>query len=368
MKIIVVEPFYIDSHKAWLDGLIQHSSHHIEKLTLPGHHWKWRMHGAAVTLAKKYKTLHFEPDLILCTDMLDLAVFTSLLRNKIRHIPIGIYFHENQLSYPWSPNDLDVKLKRDRHYAFINYTSALTADFILFNSLYHKESFISSLGLFLHAFPDYKNLETINEISEKSDILGLGLNLSKFDPFIRSIQNKVPCILWNHRWEYDKNPETFFKVLKKCKDEGLLFNLIVLGKKYPSSPDIFKDAEQHFKANILHWGYAEDWETYARLVCQSDILLVTSNQDFFGISVVEAIYCGIRPILPRRLAYTEHVSEGDNFYESEETRFRKLKEMIIDHPSSSKIDLSKIRSYDWSRQILLYDDTFSKLSANFASN
>mgnify|MGYP000456988033 CR=1 FL=1 len=35
---------------------------------------------------------------------------------------------ENQITYPWSPQDEDVKYQRNNQYGFINYTSALAAD------------------------------------------------------------------------------------------------------------------------------------------------------------------------------------------------------------------------------------------------
>ena len=35
-------------------------------------------------------------------------------------IPIVMYFHENQITYPWSPNDRDIIKERDHHYGFIN--------------------------------------------------------------------------------------------------------------------------------------------------------------------------------------------------------------------------------------------------------
>ena len=70
---MLIEPFYGGSHKAWVDGLIEHSAHHFQLLTLSDHHWKWRMHGGAISLAKKANGLEDVPDLILVSDMLDLA-------------------------------------------------------------------------------------------------------------------------------------------------------------------------------------------------------------------------------------------------------------------------------------------------------
>ncbi len=51
----------------------------------------------------------------------------------------------------------------------------------------------------------------------------------------------------------------------------------------------------------------------------ADILPVTSIHEFFGISVMEAIYCGCYPILPRRLTYPELFDDQKNpelFYDT----------------------------------------------------
>ena len=134
MKILIIEPYYTGSHAAWADGIAKHSRHEVRLLTLPGRYWKWRMHGGSVTLAKKYLEMEITPDLILGTDMLDLANFLALTRRKTARIPVCVYFHENQINYPWSPEDRDVVNNRDRHYGFINYVTALSADRIFFNS------------------------------------------------------------------------------------------------------------------------------------------------------------------------------------------------------------------------------------------
>ncbi|MGI9541618.1 MAG: tRNA-queuosine alpha-mannosyltransferase domain-containing protein, partial [Cyclobacteriaceae bacterium] len=132
MKIVLLEAFFSGSHRQWAEGLQRFSKHEIEILSLPGRHWKWRMHGGAITLAKRFQQLQTKPDLIIATDMLDLGQFLSLTRKETAQIPVAIYFHENQLSYPWSPTDEDVELKRDRHYGWLNYTSALAADTLFF--------------------------------------------------------------------------------------------------------------------------------------------------------------------------------------------------------------------------------------------
>ncbi|GIS03920.1 MAG: hypothetical protein CM15mP106_3670 [Candidatus Neomarinimicrobiota bacterium] len=164
MKILILEPYFTGSHKQWALGYKKYSKHEVKILSMKGQFWKWRMHGGAVTLAKQFVKANYKPDLILSTDMLDLSTFLALTKTKARS---AIYFHENQLSYPWSPNDRDLLKKRDHHYSFINYVSALSADHVLFNSRFHMEIFLKKLHSFLNHFPDHNEIDTIKIIEKK---------------------------------------------------------------------------------------------------------------------------------------------------------------------------------------------------------
>ena len=73
------------------------------------------MQGSAITLAQKFNEMNIQPDLILATDMLDLTTFLSLTRKKTYNTPTVIYFHENQLSYPWSIKDKDFINKEHKY-------------------------------------------------------------------------------------------------------------------------------------------------------------------------------------------------------------------------------------------------------------
>ncbi|MBS1614253.1 MAG: DUF3524 domain-containing protein [Bacteroidetes bacterium] len=369
MNILLVEPFYTGSHKKWADELKQFSSHNVEILSLSGHYWKWRMHGGAVSLAdkanKRYNTSN-KPDLILATDMLDLSLFMSLTRAWSHSIPTAIYFHENQLNYPWSPTDRDVKLQRDNHYAFINYASCLSADHIFFNSQYHQEAFINELPSFLNGFPDNNNFDTVELIKSKSSVLPLALNLKKLAEHKPEKIEKAlrAVVLWNHRWEYDKNPERFFNALIEISERGIAFNLVVLGESYEKRPKIFDIAKEKLADHILHWGYAESYEEYCKWLWTADVLPVTSVQDFFGISVIEAMYCNVVPYLPKRLAYPEHIPAAyhNTFFYDEEDFVNKLQRRIWDVKYLRVMDTQQYAAkYDWSEQITRYDGEFARL-------
>ena len=88
-------------------------------------------------------------------------------------------------------------------------------------------------------------------IKIKSKVLNLGLDLKKYDKYFTKNVN-TPIILWNHRWEYDKDPETFFQTLEKLKNNGFDFRLAVLGENFSQSPKIFDKAKVLFKKNIVH--------------------------------------------------------------------------------------------------------------------
>ena len=364
LKILLIEPYYTGSHKKWANDYRRLSNHNVKILSLKGQFWKWRMHGGAVTLANKFNKINWRPNLIIATDMLDFTTFLSLTRKKTYNIPAIIYFHENQISYPWSPNDIDVKKNRDSHYGFINYSSALSSDHILFNSNYHMNTFMNELNPFLKNFPDHNELDSINIIKRKSKTLHLGLDLKRFD--LKKIKKKEkPSILWNHRWEYDKNPELFFSVLEKVKNEGYKFNLIVIGENFSQSPEIFDRAKKNFKDELIHWGYAKTFELYAELLWRADILPVTSNQEFFGISVMEAIYCGNWPILPNRLTYPEllpEVNHKENIYQDEKDLYKKIINAIVNIENIRKTKLSSIASkFSWDIMVPVYDDFFSNI-------
>ena len=359
MNILYIEPYYVGSHKQWIESYSNASKHSIDIISLKASKWKWRMHGGAITLAYEFKKLNKKYDLIISSDYLNLPVFRSYCRKEISATPIITYFHENQLSYPWPPYDEDNKLKRDLHYHFINYSTSLVSDWNLFNSKYHMDIYFDYLKKYLKKMPDLNNMSSINEIVNKSDVLHLGCNLQRFsrDKLRKGI---IPTILWNHRWEYDKNPELFFNTLFKIQKQNIDFKLIIIGKSFERCPDIFHTAKKILKDNIIQFGFCDSFEDYNRFLNMSDILPITSNQDFFGISAVEGVYCGSYPLLPSNLSFPEifdFKNNSDLFYEDDRDFFNKL---ILLLKSYKKLDDQKhiIEKYDWSLMSIVYDDYF----------
>ena len=366
MRIALLEPYCAGSHAAWATEYAAASSHDVTLLTLPGRNWKWRMHGGAVTLASRLLEQNETPDLLLATDMLDLTTFLALTRGKLS-CRCAIYFHENQLTYPWSPGDPDIPQQRDLHYPFINYVSALAADAVLFNSSYHMNSFLGALPGFLKRFPDATEATSVGRIAAKSRVLPLGMDLGKLDSYRPhgKARTASPLILWNHRWEYDKAPEEFFAALYQLADEGIEFRVAVLGESFGRAPAVFKEARLRLAGRVAQWGYLADFESYAKCLWEADILPVTSRQEFFGASVVQAAYCGCLPLLPDRLSYPEHVPQHAAervLYREGEALVDRLRKLILEREEGGSLD-SFVGRYDWKLMAPVYDRFFAELAA-----
>ncbi len=367
MHILIIEPYFTGSHQRWAEEYARFSAHDVRILSLPGRFWKWRMHGGAVSLAQQFLALPTPPDVILASDMLDVTTFLALTRPHSAHIPTALYFHENQLTYPWSPTDRDVAARRDSHYGFINYASALAADALFFNSEFHLNAFFDALPRFLKHFPDFNGLENIAYLREKSRVLPLGLDLRRFDALRpeKFSSNEQPLILWNHRWEYDKNPAVFFDALYTLAERGLDFQVAILGENFRNSPVEFEQAQKRLGERIAHFGYAQNFAEYARWLYRADILPVTSIHDFFGISVAEAIYCGCTPILPHRLNYPQFIPpplRTQYLYHTAEELVEKLATQIARHPTLPPTELRRqVARFDWEMMAAIYDGALSVL-------
>jgi len=366
MHIVLVEPYFTGSHKNWAEEYARFSTHDVSILSFPGRFWKWRMHGGAVSLAKQFLALQTPVDVIFASDMLDLTTFLALTRTQSAGILVALYFHENQLTYPWSPTDRDVAAKRDSHYGFINYASALAADTIFFNSEYHLNALFDALPRFLKHFPDFNGLENVATLRQKSSVLPLGLDLRRFDAYRPSPKttNEPPLILWNHRWEYDKNPADFFDALYALANKGFDFEVAILGENFRNAPLEFEQARERLGHRIVHFGFVESFADYADRLWHADILPVTSIHDFFGISVAEAIYCGAFPLLPNRLNYPAFIPPDlhhRHLYSSTDALVQKLTIAIDDYSLDDDRLHATAARFDWSTMAAVYDTKLSQL-------
>ena len=306
MNLLALEPYYGGSHRAFLDGWAAYSRHRFTILGLPPHNWKWRMRHAALSLAQQVDSLptHEPPfDLLFCSDMLNLAEFIGLTGLPFNKLPSVAYFHENQLTYP-----VRQESERDLHFGMTNFTTAVAARQIWFNTAFHRDSFLDALKRMLKKMPDYNCLEYVDQIRAKSQVLPQGI-----EPMPER-KKRLPGptrLLWVARWEFDKNPEMFFDALFQLAEAGVDFKVDVIGQQFERVPEIFEQARSRLGDCIGRWGYQTNREEYIQALGEADIVVSTADHEFFGVSIIEAVAAGAFPLLPERLSYPELFGLGD---------------------------------------------------------
>ena len=306
LRVLAVEPYYGGSHRSFLDGYCRASRHRIEVLGMPARKWKWRMRGACLYVLERLPDIGGF-DAILASDFLDVAALRGLGRSLLRDTPVVTYFHENQLTYPVSDED-----ERDYQFGFTNITTCLASDRVVFNSRYHLDSFLGAAAALMGRMPDFVPAGVADVIAARSEVIPVGLDLEEIDAARPAGTTRTGplTILWNHRWEYDKGPEAFFRVVSALDAEGAEFRLAVVGESFRERPDVFEQARDRLADRIAHWGYLAERGAYCRLLWDCDVVVSTAAHEFFGLAVVEAACAGCLPVLPRRLSYPEIVPEG----------------------------------------------------------
>jgi len=293
-------------------------------------------------------------DGLIVTDLMSLADFKALTGPDCP--PSLAYFHENQLTYPLAPGET-----MDLQYGFTDITTALSAQCVVFNSKYHFESFFSTLPDFLGMMPEYRPTWVVQEIRNKSTVLYPGCRFpsEKKGPAFSS--SFPPLIVWNHRWEFDKNPKAFFDAIDAVTKRGIDFRLALLGEDFRNIPDEFITARNRYGDRIVHYGYVKEKSTYLWWLSKASIVISTSNQENFGVSVVEAIRHGCLPLLPKRLVYPEIVPkafQSDFFYENQADLVEKLASAIANYSQfREKVELlsDAMGIYAWDNVIEAYD-------------
>jgi glycosyltransferase involved in cell wall biosynthesis len=363
-RFLFLEPFYGGSHREFADGWREYSRFELDLHCLPARFWKWRMRGAALHFARRIDDPSAYSGLIV-TDLISLADLKALWGRACP--PTLLYIHENQLTYPLAPGE-----RLDRQYGFTNLSTALCADRVIFNSNTHLRAFFEELPRFVNRMPEYRPRWVLDEIRDKSAVLYPGCRFSPEEPVDLPRGGESPLIVWNHRWEFDKNPARFFSSLRRVEEGGETFRLVLLGENYQKVPKAFIAARRRWGESILQYGYVPSREGYLDWLRRGSVVISTADQENFGISVVEAVRHGCFPLLPGHLSYPELIPgefHHDVLFADQEELVHKLSGLLSDlrraRPKTletiSRLALSMNR-YSWHNLIDSYDDELDRLS------
>ena len=367
-QVTLLSPYHGGSHRAWAEGLERHCSAEITVIGLEDRHWRWRMQGAALAMAGQ---LHGQPrpDLLLATDMLDLAAFVGLARGYVGASPIVLYMHENQLTYPLREQTIPAARARQRQdqarfFGLINARSMAAADRVVFNSAFHQNAFFEALAELLERLPADGERDALLGLADRCEVIPVGIetgDLPQPDELPRA-----PLVVWNQRWEYDKNPAGLFAALEAVAARGVEFEVALCGECQGDRPSEFETGIAALGGRVVHQGFLPRHE-YVRLLARSRVVVSTANHEFFGVSVVEAAVAGALPLLPNRLSYPEVVTAayGDAcLYESPGDLVERLCVALSDPDPTRTAALglaaSLRRRFDWTAVHGQYDELFER--------
>jgi glycosyltransferase involved in cell wall biosynthesis len=369
LKVAVVEPWFSGSHRSWAEGFAAHSSCEVSLVTHEGRFWRWRLAGGSLTLASElagHVERHGTPDVVVVSAMVDIAALLGFCRSFLHDTPVVAYFHENQLTYR-----SDAAFRPPQAPAITNWLSAAVADEVWFNSSFHRDSFLGALEGFLEERPDNRHTFRLPEVMAKSHVQPVGVDFDWLDPLTRPgdlpLHPDGPLVVWNHRWDHDKNPKAFLDCLVGLAAEGVAFRVALLGENTRSDPQEFDRAITALGERVVHLGHL-DLRSYRSVLGEADVVVSTAVQEFFGISVVEAVAAGAVPVLPNRLSYPGLID--DTFHRSvlyEDADFAQVLRSVLTDIGAARRAVTGIaelmQRYAWSRVAPGYDRRLHTLAS-----
>ncbi|WP_163575608.1 tRNA-queuosine alpha-mannosyltransferase domain-containing protein [Halomonas faecis] len=298
MRALLLSAYAAVSHRHWAQGMVEWLDDcEWTLLELPPRHFRWRIRGNPLTwMLRDHETLARHYDVVLATSMVDLATLCGLYPHLGQAHKV-VYFHENQFAYPLSPHQAP-----QPEALMVNLYAALAADRLVFNTAYNRDSFVAGARRFLNRMPE--NLPAarpLAKLAEAAEVLPVPISPLRRTPPARAPGRRI---IWNHRWEYDKNPEDFFAVLFSLAERGSDFEVAVMGQQFRDCPAIFDEARRRLGARVVCWGPQPEG-TYREELASGDIVVSTTWHEFQGLSVMEAAQLGVLPLVPDRLCFPE---------------------------------------------------------------
>ena len=402
---------------------MQHSRHRIELHTLPARFWRWRMRGAALHFAHAVER-PADFDLVLVTDLMNVADLKAVWGANCP--PIVLYVHENQLSYPKPEGEqrdfqfaftdiasalaadvvvFNSRYHRDAYFAVLpevlrrmpEYEPAWIPEALAAKArvLYPgcRLPAIRDRGPGADpAAPDRRSAAPAGAPPAAGGSPAASARTALAPPAAVAAESAgapaagagagdsvaqaatavgdspqpgtAPMVIWNHRWEFDKQPAAFFAALRKVQQAGVAFEVALLGENAQYVPQEFMAARKWLGERVVQYGYLPNRNAYLELLGRGSVVVSTAIQENFGMSVVEAVAAGCHPLLPNRLAYPEVIPAAYHdacLYEDDEALADKLIALLASPPVAPPPGLAAaMQRYSWDCLAADYDELFGE--------
>lgn len=312
MRVLLLSAYHSASHQYWCEGLMAAFPDIDWTLkTQPARHFSWRVEASGLLWALADDAdFECDYDLILATSLSDLTRLRAF-RPHLAAIPTWLYFHENQFAHPRSASQAT---DHQIGWQFLSIQNALCADWLSFNTEFNRRTFLSGARKLLRRFPEKLPGNPIERIEQRSDVLPVPL--TEAFSILRDQAKEADLIVWNHRWEWDKQPERFLAALLQLRDAGIGFRLAMLGSGGGRNAE-FERQRQALGDSIVHWGEAAQSD-YQQWIGRAGVGVSTSLHDFQGLSMLELAQAGAQVVVPHRLAYPEVLPDA-RFYTGSES-------------------------------------------------
>lgn len=123
-----------------------------------------------------------------------------------------------------------------------------------------------------------------DKIEPKCEVIYFPINFNNMPRRLEPTDSQELHLVWPHRWEHDKNPETLVEVVTELHRRQVSFKLSILGERFQEIPECLTDIQQKLGDKLVNCGYLSR-EKYLECLLQGDIVISTASHEFYGVSM-----------------------------------------------------------------------------------
>lgn len=198
-----------------------------------------------------------------------------------------------------------------------------------------SEEEIKAADVFLVASDFTKNSLILHGVSEEKIfkcVYGINHDFFNAQHRLAKTSDTLRCVYVGNVTE-QKGCRYLFEAIKKIKAEGLDADFTIVGAYNPADPLVAEVTGYcNFTGHILP-------DKLKTILLNSDVIIFPSLADGFGLSVTEAMACGVLPVVSKNAGVSDIIEDGKNGYlidaMSSNSIYKILKEL------TSRLDISE---------------------------